>query len=211
MNSSVRQRPVRIHFTHLRTGCRTGGPFKPGFGLSGLVHRTGAERIFALRNRARGMGCNRVGMDVAKTRTGGERTLSKTWTCPTQAKTGLEWATRRAKSPSSVVLGPGLGTVAQGDEEDGALAFGVRGEERCNVVVEKRQAGGTQALRICGEIELAADDAGLELHGAISAIAIALQDGPQIGQKEDVDRSVGGQCLLQSQISGLRAEVASLQ
>ena len=133
------------------------------------------------------------------------------WNCPTQAKTGPEWATRRAKSPNSAALGPGLSAVAQGDEEDGALAFGVRGEERSNVVVEKRQAGGTQMLRIGGKVELATDDASLKLHGAISAIAIALQDGAQVGQKEDIGRSVGGQCLLQSQISGLRAEVSVFQ
>ena len=66
-------------------------------------------------------------------------------------------------------------------------------------------------LRIGCEIELAADDAGFELHRAISAIAVALQDGAQVSQKEDSDCGVGGQGLLQSEVSGLGAEIPLLQ
>ena len=66
--------------------------------------------------------------------------------------------------------------VAQGHQKDCALAFGVRREERGYVVVEKRQTSGAQVLRVGRQIELAADDPGFKLHGAIAAIAIALQD-----------------------------------
>ena len=113
--------------------------------------------------------------------------------------------------PGSIALDAGLGAVAQGHQENGTLAFGVRREERSNVVVEKCQAGGTQMLRICRKVEPAADDAGFKLHGAISAIAIALQDGTQVGQKEDIGRGVRGQGLLQSEVSGLGAEISLLQ
>ena len=100
--------------------------------------------------------------------------------------------------------------MAQGYQEDGAFAYSVRGEERSNVIIEKCQASSAETLRIGGEIEFATDDAGFKLHGAISAIAIALQDGTQVRQKEDIDRGIGGQGLLQSEVSGLVAEVAVL-
>ena len=87
----------------------------------------------------------------------------------------------------------------------------MRGEEGTDVVVKKRKAGGAEMLRIGCEIELAADDAGFKLHRAISAIAVALQDGAQVSQKEDRNCGVGGQGLLQSKVSRLGAEVARLQ
>ena len=67
--------------------------------------------------------------------------------------------------------------VAEGHKENCALTFGVRGEETGYVIVVKCEAGRTQVLGICCEIELAAQDAGFELHGAIPAIAKSLQNG----------------------------------
>ena len=109
------------------------------------------------------------------------------------------------------MLGLGFGAVAQCYQEDGALAFGVWGEESGYVVVEKREAGGTEMLSIRSQIELPSENACFKLHRAISAIAKALQDRPQIGQEEHVHRSVGRQRLLQAQVAGLRPKVSPLQ
>ena len=104
-----------------------------------------------------------------------------------------------------------FGAVAQGHQEDGALAFGVRGEEGGHVVVEKRQAGGAQALRIGCEIELAADDAGLKLHGAIARLPKRCRMGRRSARKKMSAAASAGKGLLQSQVSGLVAEISLLQ
>jgi hypothetical protein len=123
----------------------------------------------------------------------------------------VELATARQTALKVIVLGPGFGAVAQCDEEDRALAFGVRREERSNVIVEECEAGGAQVLSVSGEIQFAADDAGFQLHSAISAIAVTLQDGTKISEEENVDGGVGRESLLQSEVAGLVAEVAWLQ
>src|ERR1700680_2022731 len=105
----------------------------------------------------------------------------------------------------------GFDTVAHSDQENGTLALGVRGEECGYIVVEECQAGGAEVLPIRCEIELAAEDAGFELHRAISPIAIALQYGPQVSQEEDVDCGIGGQGLLESEVPGLGTEISRLQ
>ena len=109
--------------------------------------------------------------------------------------------------PELAALGRGFRAMAYGNQKDGALAGCVRGEELDYVVIEKCQAGGAQALCVSCEIKFAADDTGFELDGAVSAIAEALQDGIQVGQEEDINGGVGGQSLLQSQVSGLRTKI----
>src|SRR5260370_24340191 len=104
-----------------------------------------------------------------------------------------------------------FGAVYYGYEEDGAFAFGVGGEEAGDVVVEEGEAAGAEALGVSREIELAAQDAGFKLHGAIAAIAEALQDGAQVCEEKDVHGSVGGQLLLQSEVAGIGAEISLLQ
>src|SRR5713226_10012434 len=99
----------------------------------------------------------------------------------------MELPRKRGRSTGFV-----FGAVAEGDEKDGALAFGVRREEFGDVVVEKGEAGGAEALGVRSKIKLAAEDAGLELHGAISAIAEALKDGAQVGQEKNGNGGVGG-------------------
>lgn len=53
----------------------------------------------------------------------------------------LVWDGHRTRRNGSS-LHFGFGTVTHGYQEDGALAFGMRGEEGGYVVVEKCQAGG---------------------------------------------------------------------
>src|SRR5712692_1407136 len=118
----------------------------------------------------------------------------------------MELSRKRGRSTGFV-----FGAVAEGDEEDGALAFGVRREEADHVVVKESEAGSAEALGVGGEIELTAENAGFELHGAIAAIAEALQDGAQVREEKDGHGSVGGQLLLQSEVTGVGAEISLLQ
>src|SRR5712692_8865108 len=105
----------------------------------------------------------------------------------------MELSRKRGRSTGFV-----FGAVAEGDEKDGALALGVRREESGDVVVEKGEAGGAEPLGVRSKIELAAEDAGFELHSAISAIAEALKDGAQVGQEKNGNVGVGGQLLSQA-------------
>src|SRR5229473_3717647 len=104
-----------------------------------------------------------------------------------------------------------FGAVAEGYEEDGAFAFGVGREEAGNVVVEESQAGGAEALGVSGEVELSAEDSGFELDGAIAAISEALQNGAHVGEEKDGHGGVGGQLLLQAEVTGIGAEISLLQ
>src|SRR6266403_538514 len=108
-------------------------------------------------------------------------------------------------------LGFAFGAVAHGDEEDGAFAFGVAREEAGDVVVEESEAGGAESLRVGREIKLSPEDARFELHGAIAAVAEALQNGTQVGEEKDGHSGVGGQLLLQAEVTGIGAKVSLLQ
>src|ERR1700730_5827646 len=109
------------------------------------------------------------------------------------------------------LLGLVSGAVAQGHQKNRALACGVGREKAGYFVVEERQAGSAEVLGVGREIQLAAEDAGFELHSAISPIAVALQDGSQIGQEEDVYSGFGRERLLQPQVAGLGTKVSLLQ
>ena len=87
----------------------------------------------------------------------------------------------------------------------------MRRKEADYIVVIEGEAGGAEALSVCAEIELAAQNSGFELHGTISAIAVALQNFLQVGEEEYVDGRIGGELLLESQISSFLAEVTGLQ
>jgi hypothetical protein len=100
--------------------------------------------------------------------------------------------------------------VAESNQENCAFAFGVWGKEADYVVVVKGETGRAQVLGVSCEIELAAEKAGFELYGAISAVPKALQDRTQIRQKENVHGGVCGQPLFQSQITCLVAKVSRL-
>src|SRR5258706_13695192 len=78
-------------------------------------------------------------------------------------------------------------------------------KEAGDVVVEKGEARGTETLGVRREIELAAENAGFELHGAIAAVAEALQNGAQVGEEKDVHGGVGGQLLVQAEVAGIGA------
>ncbi len=104
-----------------------------------------------------------------------------------------------------------FGAVAEGYEEDGAFAFGVGREEAGNVVVEESQAGGAEALGVGCEIQLAAENAGFELRGAIAAIAEALQNGAQVREEKDGYGGIGGQLLSQAEVTGIGTEISFFQ
>src|SRR5260370_33073002 len=93
-------------------------------------------------------------------------------------------------------------------EKDGAFAFGVRRKESSNVVVEKGEPGGPKPQRVRSKIELATEDARLKLHGPIAAIAEALQNAAQVGEKKDVHRRIGEELVSPPEVTGLRTEIA---
>src|SRR5438034_9722080 len=107
---------------------------------------------------------------------------------------------------------PGLvfGAVTEGYQEDGAFAFGMRGEEAGDLVVEEGEPGGAESERGGCQIALAAEDAGFELRGAIAGIANTLQDGTQVGEEPDVHRSVRGPLLRQAKVTSIGAEISLL-
>src|SRR3972149_3507016 len=78
------------------------------------------------------------------------------------------------------------GGVAEGGEENHALAAGVGGEELGHVVVEEGQAGGPEPLGVGRQVHLAAQDGGLELGRAIAAVAEARQHGVEVAQEVHV-------------------------
>src|SRR6476646_1316296 len=101
--------------------------------------------------------------------------------------------------------------MAHGYQKNGALAFGVGREKTGHFVVEKSEAGGAQPLGVGRQVQLAAKNAGFQLHGAVAAIAEAPQNRPQVRQKKYVHGRVGGQLLLQSKVSGLGTKISLLQ
>jgi len=100
--------------------------------------------------------------------------------------------------------------MTDGDKKDGALTFGVRQEKARDVVIEKGEAGGAEPLRVGCEVQLAAQDARFQLHGAIAAIAEPLQNGAQIGQEKNVNGGIGGQILSQAEVPGIGTEISLL-
>src|SRR6202030_4074932 len=64
-----------------------------------------------------------------------------------------------------------LGGYPHRHEEDGAPCFGVGGEERGHVVVVEGEAAGPEAEGVAAEVELPSNNPGLQLSGAIAAVA----------------------------------------
>src|SRR6266853_2707346 len=85
------------------------------------------------------------------------------------------------------------------------------GEEASHIVVVKGEAGGAQTLGIGGEIEFAAENAGLKLYGAIAAISKAIENRLQVCQEENIHGGIGRQLLLQSEVAGFVAKISLLQ
>src|ERR1019366_367411 len=101
--------------------------------------------------------------------------------------------------------------AAESDQEDCALAPGVRREEVDDVIVVKSQTAGAEALGVRGKVKLATQNAGFQLYGAVSAVPVALQNLLQVGEEEDVNGGVGRELLFESQKASLVAEVPGLQ
>src|ERR1700693_4696436 len=68
------------------------------------------------------------------------------------------------KGGSANWLGLRFGAVAEGHQEYCVFAFGMWGEEAGYVIVVKGKAGGAQMLGVGCEVELAAENAGFDLH-----------------------------------------------
>ena len=64
--------------------------------------------------------------------------------------------------------------LANRNEEDGALVFGVRRKEVDHFVIEKGQAGGAQVLSVGCQVNLASDGPGLKLDTAITAVPVSI-------------------------------------
>ena len=78
-------------------------------------------------------------------------------------------------------LGGAFDAFSQGNQEDCALAFGVRRKEIHDIVVIEGESGGAETLGIGSQVEAATDESSFELGGAIAAIAIGGDDPVQIG------------------------------
>jgi hypothetical protein len=89
--------------------------------------------------------------------------------------------------------------VAEGREEQDALARGVSGEEVGDLVIEESETSGPEALGIGGQVETAAGDSSFELGGAVTAIPEAREDRSECGETVDVHRRLGGKLLEEAQ------------
>lgn len=88
--------------------------------------------------------------------------------------------------------------MSTGDQENCALAFGMRREEIHDVIVVKRKSGGAQFLRVGGEVQFPAENSRLELGRAVTAISESGNNLRQIGKKEKIDARIRGKFLLQT-------------
>jgi len=59
---------------------------------------------------------------------------------------------------------------------------------------------------VCAEVDPAGPDAGLELGGAVAAVAERIEDGAERGEEEDCPRRERPQRLLEAEVAGLPAE-----
>src|SRR5580698_1717778 len=73
-------------------------------------------------------------------------------------------------------LGLAFSAVTYGNQENSALAFGMRREELDYVIVVKGEAAGAEALCIGCQIKFAAENAGLKLYSAIRAVSEAIKN-----------------------------------
>ena len=87
----------------------------------------------------------------------------------------------------------------------------MRGEKIHHFIIVKSKPACAQVLGICSQVQLAAKDARLQLHGAITTVAVTLQDSLQIGQEEYVDAGIGREFLIETEMAGLIAEIATFQ
>src|SRR3990172_3003113 len=102
----------------------------------------------------------------------------------------------------------GSAAVANGHEEDHTLACRVRGEEPGDFIVVECQPCGTEAEGVREEVDLATEDARLQLHGPVPPISKTLQDRVEGREIVDVHRGIARQGLLEGQVPGLTAELA---
>src|SRR3990170_5292442 len=98
--------------------------------------------------------------------------------------------------------------VADGHQEDHTLPGRVRGEELGDLVVVECKPCGTDAEGVREEVDLATEDARLQLDGPVPPISEALQDRTQRREIVDVHRGIARQGLLEGQVPGLIAELA---
>ena len=101
--------------------------------------------------------------------------------------------------------------MPQGHQEDGTFALSMGGEKLNHIIVIKGQPGGPQSLGIGSQVKFPSQDSRLQLHGPISPISKALQDGIKIGQEKDVDTGICREFLSQPQVSGFTSEISFLE
>jgi hypothetical protein len=68
--------------------------------------------------------------------------------------------TGRPQAQRRYWLGVVFDTVAKGDQEDSALAFGVWREKAGHIIVVKSETSSSQAMGVSSQIQFAAQDAG---------------------------------------------------
>jgi hypothetical protein len=71
-------------------------------------------------------------------------------------------------------------------------------KEFSDFVIIEGKAGGSESLRVRAQINLAADDACLEVRYAITPIAKGFQDSLQSRKKENRNARIGGKILVQA-------------
>src|SRR5579884_607876 len=93
------------------------------------------------------------------------------------------------------------------DQENCAFSPRMRREETDYVIVVKRETGASELLCVGSEVQLAAENSGFELRGAVSSISITLKNLLQIGQEKNINSSIGRQLLFQPEITCLVAKL----
>src|SRR5207244_2078493 len=101
--------------------------------------------------------------------------------------------------------------AAERGDEDRVLALGVGREESNDLAVVEREAGGAEALRVGAQVEPPADDPGLEVGHAITAIVRSRQDALHVGEEEHGDGGGPAEGLIEAKEGGVGAKVSGLE
>src|ERR687884_2120891 len=98
---------------------------------------------------------------------------------------------------------------AERQQEQHALARGMRGEEPGDVIVEERETRCAEPECIRGQVELPRGDGRLELSDAIAAVAETRQQGSEIDEEVDVGGGISPQVLAQGKPPGQVSKVTA--
>ena len=114
----------------------------------------------------------------------------------------------RSRAPTKQMGLYGPLRAAEGGDEEGGLARGVRREKLDHLVVVEGEAGGAEALGVGGEIEPPADEARLEVGRAIAPVAERAEKACEIREEEDGGARRPAERLTEAEEGGIGSHVA---